>query len=126
MSARVAVWALALATSQRDVAAAPGRCEAAAYMPGRARASTMVQAAARTGRRRGLAVIQGRQADAGPAAYTAQDGHGLLAAGPRIGHHVPDDARGALELPQQRARMDVDGLEPAVHGAVEGQAAGRG
>src|SRR4029077_532727 len=64
-----------------------------------------------------------RDARAGPAAHSGEHGDVLLAIGSEIRHRVPDDARRALELPEQRPGGRVDGLEPAFHRAVEHDAA---
>src|SRR6266542_4269748 len=55
----------------------------------------------------------------GPSAHTGEHRDVLLAVGSAIGHRLPDDSRSGLELPQQRAALRVDRLEPAVHRAVE-------
>src|SRR5207244_5376864 len=64
-----------------------------------------------------------RDARAGPAAHSGEHGDVLLAIGSEIRHRVPDDARRALELPEQRAGGRVHGLEPAFHRAIEHDAA---
>src|SRR5690242_9716505 len=64
-----------------------------------------------------------RHTGARPAAHSGEHGDVLLAIGSEIRHRVPDDARRALELPQQRAGRRVDGLEPAFHRAIEHDAA---
>src|SRR5205807_5049818 len=73
----------------------------------------------------GVALEAGRQTDPGPPADTGEDGHVLLTVGSDVGHRVPDDARGRLELPQLLARPGVRGLQIAFERAVEDQVAGR-
>src|SRR5215210_9597122 len=73
-----------------------------------------------------LGTDAGGDADTGPAADARVHGEVLRPIRSGVGHRVADDARGGLELPEDLAALRVNALQPAFHGAVEDQAAGRG
>src|SRR5882724_18510 len=73
-----------------------------------------------------LGTDPGGHADTGPATDARVHGDVLRPVRSGIGHRVADDARRGLVLPEDLPGLGVDALEPAFHGAVEDQAAGRG
>src|SRR5215207_40391 len=73
-----------------------------------------------------LGADTGGDTDTSPAADTRVHGDVLLPIRGGVGHRVADDARRGLELPEDLAALRVNGLQPAFHGAVEDEAAGRG
>src|SRR5204863_5447535 len=76
--------------------------------------------------RRAVAPIEVARNDrAGPAANTREHRDVLPAVGAAIGHRLPDDSGGGLVLPEHAPGLRVEGLEPAIHRAVENDIAGR-
>src|ERR1700742_1279995 len=61
-----------------------------------------------------------------PAADPREDGDVFVPVRTTIGDRLADDPGASLELPFQFARLGVEGFEPAIHGSVENQSAGRG
>src|SRR5690606_18805186 len=57
-------------------------------------------------------------------AHSRENGHVLPAIGPAVRDRLPDNARTALELPQNLSAARIHGLEPAIHGAIKGHVAG--
>src|SRR5277367_276883 len=58
-----------------------------------------------------------------PAAYSRQDGDIFVPVRPAIGHRLADDPGAGLELPFELACLGVDGFEPAIHRPVKDESA---